>query len=205
MTPSTSKTKRKSSTAVKHRNSPKSLPPQPPSFTSQKSNRLFTQEDEINLLKSLLNPTTNPFPNSHFSEAQITDKLRRLKQKYHKLAKTKSSIKTPHDRKIYEIARQIWGKKILSSSTPMGDDRKRKGSEGDESINWSDFPVLMKHVSRAFPGNVEVYKEGLKGLGADILKGLNEKWMMLEMEEAEIIARRAQLCYHQMKLNCGGF
>ncbi|KAL2465515.1 Uncharacterized protein Adt_34640 [Abeliophyllum distichum] len=70
----------------------------------------------------------------------------------------------------------------------MGDDRKRKSSEGsDESINWSDFPFLMKQVSGAFPGNVEVYKEGLKGLGADILKGLNEKWMMLEMEEAEII------------------
>ncbi|KAI3461359.1 hypothetical protein Pfo_018022 [Paulownia fortunei] len=178
------------------------LPSKPPSSTSQQPHRLFTQKDEIDLLQSLSNSIGIGIPEGHFSEAQITDKIRRLKQRYHKQARSKSSIKTAHDRKTYEIARKIWGPKQtrISSPTPLDDEKKEdsKGRSGS-TIKWSGFPFLMRQVSRDFPRSGEVYKQGLRGLGEDILKGLDEKWMELEMEEAAIEARRAQLVYNQLK------
>ncbi|KAL0390582.1 UNVERIFIED_CONTAM: hypothetical protein Scaly_0415300 [Sesamum calycinum] len=107
-----------------------------------KPTTLFTQKDEIDLLNSLLNSTGNPICGGDFSEAQINDKIRRLKQKYHKQARSKSSIKTPHDREAYELARKIWGPKKtrISSPTPL-DDAKKEGSES--RVNWSSYPFLM--------------------------------------------------------------
>ncbi|KAK4441231.1 hypothetical protein Salat_0458000 [Sesamum alatum] len=163
-----------------------------------KPTRLFTQKDEIDLLNSLLNSAGNPISGGDFSKAQISDKIRRLKQKYHKQARSKSSIKTPHDRKAYELARKIWGpKKTRIPSPPPLDDAKKEGSES--RINWSNFPFLMKQVSRAFSGSNEVYKQGLEGLGEDVLKGFDEKWMELENEEAALEDRRAQLFHNQLK------
>ncbi|KAL0436958.1 UNVERIFIED_CONTAM: hypothetical protein Sradi_0403700 [Sesamum radiatum] len=163
-----------------------------------KPTRLFTQKDEIDLLNSLLNSTGNPICVGDFSEAQMSDKIRRLKQKYHKQARSKSSIKTPHDRQVYELARKIWGPKKtrISSPTPL-DDAKKEGSES--RVNWSSYPFLMRQVSRAFSGSYEVYKQGLEGLGEDVLKGFDEKWMELEKEEAALEARRAQLFHNQLK------
>lgn len=156
--------------------------------TSRKPNRLFSENDEIALLNSVLNPGETPFPDDKFSAAQMADKIRRLKQKYHKFAQHNSSIKTPHDREIYEFARKIWGdektRMPVSSLKPKEEEGEEKGSV--IATNWSDFPFLMKHVSRAFPGCEEVYKEGLKGLGDDVLKGFDEKWKELDMEEAAI-------------------
>ncbi|KAK6138128.1 hypothetical protein DH2020_028128 [Rehmannia glutinosa] len=163
--------------------------PSNPSPSSAAAKKLFTQNDEIDLLKSLLNNTTENNLSGQFSETQINDKIRRLKQKYQKQAKSKPSIKTPHDRKTYEISREIWDRK-----TPIEDEKKE-----DSEINWSDYPFLMRQVSGAFPGSEEIYKKGLKGLGEDVLKGFENKWMELEMEEAEIEAKKAQLVFNQMK------
>ncbi|KAK6144362.1 hypothetical protein DH2020_021182 [Rehmannia glutinosa] len=160
---------------------------------SAAAKKLFTQNDEIDLLKSLLNNTTENNLNGQFSETQINDKIRRLKQKYQKQAKSKPSIKTPHDRQTYEISREIWGPK-KTEKTPT-EDEKKEYSE----INWSDYPFLMRQISGAFPRSEEIYKKGLKGLGEDVLKGFEKKWMELEMEEAEIEAKKAQLFYNQMK------
>lgn len=184
-------------TSTMCRRSSSKLPLAPPPSTSQQPKRLFTQKDEIGLLKSLLNSTKSPISDGRFSEAQITDKIRRLKQRYHKQARSKSSIKTTHDLKTYEISREIWGPK---KTTPLKDGKKEDSKcRSGTTINWNDFPFLMRQVSRAFPTCVEVYKEGLRGLGEDILKGLDEKWMELEMEEAAIEARRAQFVYNQLK------
>lgn len=139
----------------------------------------FTQKDEINLLKSLLPSAAKPF-NDRFSQSQVATKTRKLKRAYHKLARTKSLIKTPHDRSVYVLGRQIWG-----------DDDNR---DDDEVINWSDYPNLMMEVSRTCPRNEELYKRGLEGLGKQIVKGLEEKWKNVEMDMASVKRKQIDLC-----------
>ncbi|KAA8550297.1 hypothetical protein F0562_001981 [Nyssa sinensis] len=190
--------------------------PEKQTITNPKSqrHRLFTEEDEIRLLKAFLRTTkstkssTTPLSSligGQFSDSQITDKLRRLRQRYHKLARTKSFIKTPHDRQIYEIAGKIWGKKATNSSSP--DRNPGESTENPKNIEENgaygevgleNFPVLRREVDRIFPENA-VYREGLKFLGRSKLRGLNEKWMEQRMEEAGLAAKRAQLNYEQSK------
>ncbi|KAK9279042.1 hypothetical protein L1049_012717 [Liquidambar formosana] len=184
--------------------------------------RIFTEKDERGLLKALFNLTkstrfstsstniASPIYNliakslsAEFSHGQITDKLRRLRQKYHKQARTKSLIKTPHDRKIYELARKIWGKNSLKkrNSSECGDEPKIVSgvwAARKEEGNLWDFPGLMGEISW-LPEN-EVWREGLRCLESAELKGLNEKWILQQMEEAEVLAKMAELVHEQTKL-----
>ena len=55
----------------------------------------------------------------------------------------------------------------------------------------------MSEFSRQLPGN-GVWREGLKGMEEWSLKGMNEKWVLLHIEEAELKARRAALIQRQI-------
>ncbi|CAL5432239.1 unnamed protein product [Camellia sinensis] len=186
--------------------------PENPTFAAAKSPSrrvLFTEQDEIHLLKALKranklssSAVASPPPplsgviGGDFSDVQITDKLRRLRQRYHKLARTKSLMKTPRDRKIYEMGRKIWGKK-LKNSRRVSKSVEDGGFEGE--VDLSDFPALLREVSGIFPEN-RVYREGLERLGREKLMSLNEKWMVQRMEEAGLLAKKAELFYEQTKL-----
>ncbi|KAL5582944.1 hypothetical protein UlMin_015386 [Ulmus minor] len=272
-----------------------SSPPAKPltgSQPSQNSQRPFSDADEIQLLKifrKLSESSSEQTPSSaitspnldrietslglRFNHSEIIDKLRRLKLKYHQQARTKSLVKTPHDRRLLKIALKIWGKNIGSvqskrsskkeypeakgagavcsrefsrengvnfpaqgknrskkenpESKGGGDDagclhgkfsdcspenavnfpvlsknpEKKENPEGKrgETVCLDDFPVLKHEISACLPENI-VWKKGLMGLGGEELKNLNEKWMMLKMEEAEIMARKVELAKEQMKL-----
>ncbi|XP_028101956.1 probable transcription factor At1g11510 [Camellia sinensis] len=186
--------------------------PENPTLAASKSPSrrvLFTEQDEIHLLKALKranklssSAVASPPPplsgviGGDFSDVQITDKLRRLRQRYHKLARTKSLMKTPRDRKIYEMGRKIWGKK-LKNSRRESKSVEDGGFEGE--VDLSDFPALLREVSGIFPEN-RVYREGLERLGREKLMSLNEKWMVQRMEEAGLLAKKAELFYEQTKL-----
>lgn len=188
--------------------------PENPTLAAAKSPSrrvLFTEEDEIHLLKALkrankLSSSAVAYPppplsgviGGDFSDVQITDKLRRLRQRYHKLARTKSLMKTPRDRKIYEMGRKIWGKKLKNSRESKSVEEEEDGGfEGE--VDLGDFPALMREVSGIFPEN-SVYREGLERLGREKLMSLNEKWMVQRMEEAGLLAKKAELFYEQTKL-----
>ncbi|KAF3455155.1 hypothetical protein FNV43_RR05603 [Rhamnella rubrinervis] len=187
--------------------------------------RLFTEEDETHLLKIFYKVTKSSPPSSspinspnldrierslglRFSHTQIIDKLRRLRLKYHKQARTKSLIKTHHDRQVYKIARKIWGKTTSSSSSARSESKGKevKSSEsggGGEEVGLEEFPVLKKEVEVCCGGYLEgnvVWKKGLMGLEEKTLKGLNEKWMLLKLEEAKVMAWRAELVKELMEL-----
>lgn len=55
----------------------------------------------------------------------------------------------------------------------------------------------MSEFSRQFPGN-GVWREGLRGMEEKSLKSMNEKWVLLQIEEAELKARRAALLQRQI-------
>lgn len=212
----------------------------PVSSPTSQNGRVFTDSDEIRLLKIFKklaeqNPSSSSSstPNStitidsssfnrinsslgsKFTHAQITDKIRRLRVKYHKQARSKSLIKTPHDQALFKIAQLIWGKKktnrkkeakkVQNSASADDEDegeeqkneqneeREREGAELDE------YPVLAGELSKYLPMNL-VWREALKSLGNDKLKEMNDKWMLIGIEEAKIVSKKADLVKEQTQL-----
>ncbi|KAF8039515.1 hypothetical protein BT93_B1894 [Corymbia citriodora subsp. variegata] len=198
---------------------------------SPRPDKLFSEADEIRLLKSLaklINPSLSPAADTptldriekslgpNFTRGQIANKIRRLRQKYHRQARTKALIKTPHDRKVFELARDMWGKRPSSRK-----ERKRKEEEskqanleeerekdegeilgGEEEsgggvvavavTDLGNFPALVEECDRCFPGN-GVWREGLKRLEEGRLRKMNERVVWLRLEEATLMAKKAEL------------
>ncbi|KAL3752400.1 hypothetical protein ACJRO7_013108 [Eucalyptus globulus] len=206
----------------------------PPAGEQQnpRPDKLFSEEDEIRLLKSLsklTNPTADPPTldriekslGPSLTRAQIANKIRRLRHKYHRQARTKALIRTPHDRKVFELARDVWGKRLSSRK----ERKERKGKEekkqqanleeekekdegeilgGEEEsggvvaaatvavADLGSFPALVEECERCFPGN-GVWREGLKRLEEGRLRKVNERVVWLRMEEATLMAKKAEL------------
>ncbi|KAF5739525.1 hypothetical protein HS088_TW12G00731 [Tripterygium wilfordii] len=116
--------------------------------------RLWTDEDEIELLQGFLEYAVQRGGNAHhpdttilydqiksklqldFNKNQLVEKLRRLKKKYRNvLNKINSgkefSFKSPHDQATFEISRKIWSK----DNTALDDD------EGNPNANPIDVEV----------------------------------------------------------------
>nr|XP_016475702.1 PREDICTED: uncharacterized protein LOC107797339 [Nicotiana tabacum] len=189
--------KRNPTSAANHRkNSPKS--PEKTISKTPETHRVFTENDEIQLLKTLSgSPNTSEFTsNGNFTEKQIAKKLKKLKEKYHKLARSKSLIKTPHDQKIYEIARQIWGRNVAKGKEKEPVVELHRSCE--EEVNLEEFPFLVSEMMSVF-GRSGYCKEGLRRLGKEKLKKMNEKWMELRLKEAEIMVNKAKLYHEQLK------
>ncbi|GLT81738.1 hypothetical protein SLE2022_001730 [Rubroshorea leprosula] len=183
-----------------------------------RSSRLFTEADETRLLKSLAKITkSSPLPtpsstvDSHtldriakllgtkFTPSQINDKLRRLRLKYHKHARSRSLIKTPHDQRIFKIAQRIWGKKKNSEAVANNEEEPGNEERGDGQPDLEQFPYLVAEFSRILPEN-EMWKEGLRRLEEEKLREMNQKWKLLKVEEAKVVAKRAELVQEQVKL-----
>ncbi|XP_069147186.1 probable transcription factor At1g61730 [Solanum lycopersicum] len=201
-----SRSREKSNTAVNHRtNSPKSpenstLPPITKTITkSAESHRLFTLSDEIALLKTLSqSPNSNELRTGNFTEAQIANKLKKLKEKYHKLARSKSQIKTPHDGEIYEIGRKIWGRNAAKGKELLVVVGEEDHDE-DEDVNLDDFSFLVNEMTMVFQRN-EYCKQGLRKLGKKKLMEMNEKWMELKLKESELMMNKTQLYHENLKV-----
>ncbi|TXG73761.1 hypothetical protein EZV62_002340 [Acer yangbiense] len=220
-------------------------PPGAKQATSNFANhrRLFTDSDEIRILKtyykftkSTTQSSTTPFAsssspitvdsqtferinkavNSKFTQSQILDKLRKLRAKYRKQARTKSLIKTPHDQEIFNIARNMWGKKTKPKEKkvedPVSSDDNNFNEEAEEEeeeeeavvtgneqrreeVNLEEYPVLVSEFSKYIPVNPM-----WKLLGNSKLKKMNEQWMSIGIEEAKIVTKKADLVKEQTQL-----
>lgn len=206
----------------------------PVSSPTSQNGRVFTDSDEIRLLKtfkklaeqnpsssssSTPNPTItvdsssfnriNSSLGSKFTNAQITDKIRRLRVKYHKQARSKSLIKTPHDQALFKIAQLIWGKrktkeaKKVQNFASTDDEDKEEEQENErqerEGVDLDEYPVLVGEFSKYHPMNL-VWREALKSLGNGKLKEMNDKWMVIGIEEAKIVNKKADLVKEQTQL-----
>ncbi|EXC24898.1 hypothetical protein L484_011764 [Morus notabilis] len=194
----------------------------PPHLSSPpQSPRVFSESDEVHLLKTFRkiskSSSCSSFSNSpsslssltitsqhldliesslglRFSHTQIIDKLRRLKLKYHRQARTKSLIRTHHDLRLHRISRSIWGRININSAKRHIAFHQEKGENNTDAaaVGLEDFPFLKEEFSRILPEN-GVWKQGLKCLGAEKMRGFNEEWMLVRKEEAELRAKRAEL------------
>ncbi|KAL3354376.1 hypothetical protein AABB24_018828 [Solanum stoloniferum] len=199
-----SRSREKSTTAVNHRtNSLKSpenstLPITKTITKSAETHRLFSENDEIALLKTLSqSPNNNGLRTGNFTDAQIANKLKKLKEKYHKLARSKSQIKTPHDGEIYEIGRKIWGRNAAKGKELLV--VEEENHDEDEDVNLDDFSFLVNEMTMVFQRN-EYCKEGLRKLGKKKLMEMNEKWMELKLKESELMMNKTQLYHENLKV-----
>ncbi|CAN7051843.1 unnamed protein product [Brassica oleracea var. botrytis] len=152
--------------------------PQPPIDDSRRLfQRLWTDEDEIELLRGFLDyvathrggnsshpPDTAPFYEMiksklqlEFNKNQLVEKLRRLKKKYRNVMSKISSgkevfFKSPHDQSTFEISRKIWNQtgKIIGFEDNNAMDFEETNTNG----NYFNSPG-----SNPTPSNVEIDSE----------------------------------------------
>ncbi|GMJ10777.1 hypothetical protein like AT2G01370 [Hibiscus trionum] len=182
--------------------------------------RVFSESDEIRILKFLIRATRSIPPpittigsptinrvverlNHKFTPSQINDKLRRLRDKYHKHVNNKYLVKTHHDRRVFKLSRRIWGKK----KSPKKRAEKLRGAEvaesGEGDGDLEKYPYLVAEFSRVLPDN-EVWKERLKGLEERELRKMDQEWVLVKVEEAKLVAKKAELLHRQMMEIMGG-
>ncbi|KAL1211660.1 putative transcription factor [Cardamine amara subsp. amara] len=127
--------------------------------------RLWTDEDEIELLRGFLDymtthrgssshpPDTAPFYEQiksklqlDFNKNQLVEKLRRLKKKYRNVMSKISSgkevfFKSPHDQATFEISRKIWNQtgKIIGFEDNNVMDFEETNNHNTNNGNYSTF------------------------------------------------------------------
>lgn len=144
-------------------------PPQPPAIDESRRlfQRLWTDEDEIELLQGFLDYTTQRGIGHHhdtalfydqiksklqldFNKNQLVEKLRRLKKKYRNVISKISSgkdfaFKTPHDQATFEISSKIWSNTTINNNnTPTSNNNTTLSLHSvsvldDEDANHSNF------------------------------------------------------------------
>ncbi|KAJ0809712.1 putative transcription factor GeBP family [Helianthus annuus] len=126
--------------------------------------RLWTDEDEIELLQGFLEYTTQRGANSshhhdttafydqirgklqlEFNKNQLVEKLRRLKKKYRNvLAKTSGGkeyvFKSPHDQATFDLCCKIWNEPVAVSAVPVPVMADGGGFDDDEAQNPNPNP-----------------------------------------------------------------
>lgn len=66
-------------------------------------------------------------------------------------------------------------------------------------MDLQEYPGLVSELSKYLAVD-SVLKEGLKMLGRDKLKEMNERWISLGIEEAMVVAKKADLVKEQTQL-----
>lgn len=141
--------------------------------------RLWTDEDEIELLQGFLEYTTSrgSINSSHhhdttafydqikcklqldFNKNQLVEKLRRLKKKYrnvlNKIGSGKDYVfKSPHDQATFEISRKIWSGG--GGVAPRGVVVAEEGGYDDEDANPNFNVHLIDQSSNPNPSGVDI-------------------------------------------------
>ncbi|KAG6659939.1 probable transcription factor At3g04930 [Carya illinoinensis] len=131
----------------------------PPPF---KFHRLWTEPNEIRFLRGLRDcaPQGLSFPrdlhvfydrfsntmSQPYSKSKLSKKLRRLQKKFRILSSRlarglNSSMLSPHDRALYELAEKLWSPEF-SSTSPFGNNSSGFGSKEKEEKNKSENNLI---------------------------------------------------------------
>ncbi|KAJ0253093.1 transcription factor [Hirschfeldia incana] len=156
-------------------------PPLPPAIDDSRRlfQRLWTDEDEIELLRGFLDyvtchrgnsshpPDTAPFYELiksklrlEFNKNQLVEKLRRLKKKYRnvmsKIGLGKDvSFKSPHDQATFDISRKIWNQ----SGKIIGFEDNNNAMEFEETNNHQHHHVEIDSADNVLEKKVGVSRK----------------------------------------------
>ncbi|XP_042516694.1 probable transcription factor At1g11510 [Macadamia integrifolia] len=185
--------------------------------------RIWSDEDELTILKGMLNyHSTNGSDvdmskfhefikeafNFDVAKSQLADKIRRLRKKFiNNASRAKEgvdpSFSKHHDTKVFRLSKKLWGN-LASPSTKeidwslyphlVGSFRPLHIQPIDWSMYWSFQPL---HIQPRWNKSLE---EGFCKIGDSKLKEFDQKWKDLGKEEAELLFKRVELTWQQLKL-----
>ncbi|MBA0790546.1 hypothetical protein Gohar_015188 [Gossypium harknessii] len=75
------------------------------------------------------------------------------------------------------------------------------GGDGVEKLD--KFPYLVAEFSKVLPEN-EVWKQKMKRVEEEKLRKMDQEWVMLKVEEAKLVAKKAELIQQQIMEVMGG-
>ncbi|XP_010241658.1 PREDICTED: probable transcription factor At5g28040 [Nelumbo nucifera] len=146
--------------------------------------RVFSEEDEIQLLKAFLEisktakASESPASvatilfdrvkdslSSEFSRTQLIDKLRKLRLKYSKQVENMSFIKTPHERDLFEISHRIWGEEPEKEQehaeySAEGEEEDKEEEEEEDKEEEEEEEELPREVTRKEKAKSKTLKKG---------------------------------------------
>ena len=190
--------------------------------------RLWTEEDEIAILKGFLDFSSSP-RSSHdnsgafydqirasirldFNKNQLVEKLRRLKKKYRNVAGRIRSgkdfaFKSAHDRTAYDLSGQIWGggdriEAAAPAAKSKPSDRVEAAAAKYQQSDRVDEQVTSQ-PSDCLMEIIRLARPGVSGLGAiplGIGDAAAEKWRRQQILELEVFSRRIDLVQEQIKV-----
>lgn len=194
-----------------------------PETSEKKSNRLWSEEDEIVVLEGMIDYTSkkkadpvldlsafHDFIKQKLSidvtRTQLQDKIRRLKKKYvnNKSKEKDGEQKTfskPHEHKSYDLSKLIWGKRnetIKENGGPKATSRvarKTDSIKAEESEEAEDTQSERSLTSNSVGANVE---ERML-IAGQMLEG-KEEWEKLKEEELELYLKQLDVKVAQTKL-----
>ncbi|GAB2277558.1 hypothetical protein Dimus_012268 [Dionaea muscipula] len=171
--------------------------------------RLWTDEDEIELLQGFLEYTAQRGMTSSghhhdttafydqiksklqldFNKNQLVEKLRRLKKKYRNIVSRISSgkdfvFKSPHDQATFEISRKIWSNSAVAAAAAiMG----RPDFDDDDQNPNPSLPLSYSNVTNSI-GNVSVPDHHKALINIDV--NTSSEKMMTMMSNPRAAARK---------------
>ncbi|GMH10469.1 hypothetical protein Nepgr_012310 [Nepenthes gracilis] len=178
--------------------------------------RLWTDEDEVELLQGFLDYTTQPGKalsrsphhttafydqiksklHSYFNKNQLFDKLRRLKKKYRNVANRISSrrefvFKSAHDQANFEISRKIWSNSSNMDLQEFFDD-DRNHNRNNNSIPNANLKENSGHEAVNMDINMNTPKSRKRSRGIMEEKNPNPKAVNLGEPEGINVASLIQ-------------
>ncbi|XP_010041818.2 probable transcription factor At4g00390 [Eucalyptus grandis] len=144
------------------------------------------------------------------SESEVRDKMRELKRKFEKATRTGRIGKTPHDRKIFELSRVLWG----SGGSGVPTSPKKKGRHAaaplklpeEESSEERDLAGVSSLLELNGVGlDEDILRVGMRMVDRSRVEEIKERLRELRMAEVQMAGERAILLNDLAKLLMDGY
>ncbi|KAL2493733.1 Mediator-associated protein 1 [Forsythia ovata] len=212
------------------------MPVQSNELTEKKSGQIFTKEDVITLLEGFINfkseygdKNMTEFHlfvkdklHTEFTKIQITEKLRRLKEKYFGSFKKAKKKHTPldfsnaHESTVFELSEKLWGndfgdKKTVEKSNERLGKRARVQSESieedkkqnveEDEVMKSKYPLLCQSFDVNIGGfnTSDMLKKNWTLMGNAKARNLEAEWRKLKIQELELLHKQFGLILKHLK------
>ncbi|KAB2010300.1 hypothetical protein ES319_D10G229000v1 [Gossypium barbadense] len=191
--------------------------------------RLFSEDDEIALLKGMLDYSAKTGADPHTDMNGFYDFVRRLKKKFkNNVGKNKKgedpTFSKAHEQKAFELSKKIWGVSGKVESSTAKSNGKAKGNNKVVAALKAELPSSSdKKTDNAVPIEVDIVvsksysslldmkfsvsdtEVGVVKVGLDMVDGekkaaLEAKWRKLQMAQLELFVERAEFVTEQAKL-----
>ncbi|KAJ0083080.1 hypothetical protein Patl1_10985 [Pistacia atlantica] len=187
--------------------------------------RLWSEEDEIAVLKGLIDFTTkkgmDPYQDTNafhdfikkllhvdVTKTQVMDKIRRLKKKYeNNLGRGKKgedrTFSKLHERQAYDLSKKLWGNEstsgvLESAAKSNGKSKKNQNQKGSRAKEGEKMDI-DNDKKGSLSLEEFVINQGLDMIGGAKKAELEERWKKLQIAQLQLFVERNDLIKEQTK------